>query len=212
MNQSHTKFKSEVSYLFIVSIGNLVIAALAVAYGVVYIITAVTQVSALPLGSGLQILTGAVAMTCFGLGISWITTTVRIFNEVEEIRDLLYSKTDTISGERITCLMVQMFALYRDERDTIGRMILISTGGGLCFLILGISNAAEILSRFTQSGISVIQDWLLIPASLIMFGIAAVSLLSSHYLSRFVTVYDQRLGEIADSECTLNEKLGIEKQ
>lgn len=44
-----------------------------------------------------------------------------------------------------------------------------------------------------------------------MFGIAIASFLSSFYLLMFTRVYDQRLEEINESECALQEKLGLDE-
>jgi hypothetical protein len=209
MNHALRQFNTEITNFFIVALGNIVIAALTIAFVVQYIVGAVIAGSGEPAGSGLRIVTGAVALTCFGLGISWITVTIRVFEGVESIRDMLSAHGEEITDEEITGLIVRMLALYRDEREAIRKMILISAGGGICFLFLGVSTGVELLNRVLQMSISTLEDWLLIPEFLLMTGIAVASLFSSYDLLKFSARYDRRLGEIAESECTLQSELNL---
>lgn len=212
MNQALSQFRTEITNFYLVSLFNLVIAALAIAFGVQYMIAAVTGSSYDPLSSGLRILTGAIAMVCFGFGLHWLLSTISVFEGVETIVDALDSEGDSVSDDRITCLIVRMLSHYRERRDTFRTMIRVSTIGGICFLFLGITTMLKAVPVFTDGISSTVNDWILIPATLLMLGIATVSLLSSYYLSKFTRVYDQRLHEISESECTLQEKLGLGKE
>ena len=161
---------------------------------------------------GFRIFTGAIAMICFGLGISWILSTVRIFEGIVTIKDDLEKDGDAITDERLTCLIVRMLAHYRDNRKTIRTMILVCTLGGVCFFVLGIANSLKVLSVSSGGFAFTLDNLLLIPAMLLTLGISLASLLSSYYFSKFAQVWERRLHEIDESECALKKKLGLDEQ
>lgn len=210
--QAYLRFRTEIRHFSLVAILNLIFAAIVMAMGVSYMVSAVFGI--VPPGSGLlqQTLSGAVALACFGLAIGWIISTVRIYEGVEEISDELEESEDRLTEERITCLMVRMLAHYRDNRTAIQRMILVCTLGGCCFFVLGILTSLETLA-ITADGISFTLDNLLvIPAMFLTIGIALTSLLSSYYFSRFAAVWDQRIRKIDESECAFRTHLGLDDQ
>ena len=203
-----SQFRTEIRHFYIVSLFNLVFAALAIAFGAMYIIAAVNGLTADPVWLWLRIITGAIAMACFGLGISWLLSTLKVFEGVEAIKDDLDGEGDDISDNRITCLIVQMLAHYRDNRQTITSMILVCTLGGCGFFVLGLLNSLKALS-FAPDGFGITTDNLLaVPAMFLTLGIALASLLSSYYFSRFAKDWDRRLHEIEKSECALKRTLG----
>jgi len=158
------------------------------------------------------VFTGAVAMICFGLGIRWILSTIRIYESIVTIKDDLTRDGDAITDERLTCLIVRMLAHYRDNRKTIRTMILVCTLGGVLFFVIGIANSLKVLSVTSTGCAFTLDNLLLIPAMLLTLAIALASLLSSYYFSKFAKVWDGRLHEIDESECTLKEKLGLDEQ
>ncbi|OPX65264.1 MULTISPECIES: hypothetical protein [unclassified Methanoregula] len=207
MNPALIRFKTEIANFYRISLINLVFAALAIAYGISYIITAVLGS---PLGLQavlLRLVTGAAALACFGLGLSWLLSTLRIFEGVETIRDALSASGEEVSEERLTCLIVRMLAHYRDNRDTIRTMILVSTAGGCVFFVLSITSGIRALSLTANSGSATFESLVLLPSMLLTLGIALVSLISSYYFSRFAGLWDRRLHEIGESECTLKKTL-----
>ena len=164
-----------------------------------------------PVTSELRILTGGIAMICFGFGINWLLSTLKIFEGLGSIREILSSEGTVLSDDRITCLIVRMLAYYRDKRRTIRTKILVNILGGVCFLLVGIAASLNALSVVPGSIMFIPENILLIPGMICMFGIAIASFLSSYYLLMFTRVYDQRLQEINKSECALQEKLGLDE-
>jgi hypothetical protein len=209
MKTARNQFKAEIRHFHLISLLNLVFAALAIAFGVQYIVSAVLGQSADPSTTGLRMLSGALALSCFGLSIGWILSTARVFEGVEKIKDDLDAEGDGITDDRITCLIVRMLAHYRDNRRTIGTMIRVCTLGGVCFFVLGIANGLKALSVLSGSISFTLDSYLLIPAMLLSLGIAISSLLSSYYFLKFARVWDRRLHEIEESECTLKKTLGL---
>lgn len=209
MNPALEQFRSEITNFHLVSLANIVFAALAIAFGIAYLIGAITGVSAEPQIPFFRFLAGAAAMACFGLGLGWLLATVRIFGDIGEIREILCDPGETLSDERITCLIVRMLAHYRDNRETIRRMILVSTAGGCVFFVLSIATGIRALSMTATGGSVTFGGLALLPAILLTLAIALVSLISSYYFSRFATLWDHRLHEIEDSECTFRQELGL---
>lgn len=211
MKPEHNQFRTEIRHFYRISLLNLVFAALSIAFGVQYITTAVLGQSADPTTTWLRMLTGAIALSCFGLGIGWIISTARVFKGVGMIKDDLDAEGEAITDERVTCLIVRMLAHYRDNRRTIGTMILVSTVGGVCFFVLGIANGLKAISVSSGGIAFTLSNYLVIPAMLLTFGIAGASLLSSYYFSKFAKVWDLRLHEIEESECALKKNLGLDE-
>ena len=116
MTHALYQFRKEIRHFFLISILNLVFAAIALGFGVQYIVTAILAQGADPAASGLRILTGAVALVCIGLGTGWILATVRIFEGIVEIKDDLETEGTAITDHRLTCLIVRMLAHYRNNR------------------------------------------------------------------------------------------------
>jgi len=218
MTNTLSQFKTEIRHFFLISLLNLVFAAIAIAIGVQYMVTAILGqtldpfIPGFPMIPGLRMLSGAIAMICFGLGISWILTTVRIFEDIVTIKDDLDKDGDAIADERLTCLIVRMLAHYRDNRKTVRTMILVCTLGGLCFFVLGIANSIKVLTISSGGFAFTLDNLLLIPAMLLTLSISLASLLSSWYFSKFAQVWDGRLHEIGESECALKTKLGLDDQ
>ena len=217
MTEALTQFRTEIRHFFLVSLLNLVFAAIAIAIGVQYMVATILGqtidpfIPGFPVIPGLRILTGAIALCAFGLGIGWILATVRIFEGIVAIKDDLEKDGGIISGERLTCVIVRMLAHYRDNRRTIRTMVLVCTLGGLCFFVLGIANSIKFLSISSGGFAFTLDNLLLIPAMLLTLGLSLASLLSSGYFSQFARVWEGRLHEIGEAECTLHRKLGMDE-
>ncbi|MDD1714024.1 MAG: hypothetical protein LUQ61_02035 [Methanoregulaceae archaeon] len=205
------QFRNELTALFVIVVLNIVFGALAMAFGVQYMVSSVSGQAA---GQSmvLRIVAGSVAMVCFGLGIAWIISSVTIFDGIEELREEFQDRKKPVSDETLTSGIIRMMAHYRQNTKTIHTMILVCTLGGFCFLALGIINSLEFLSISLSSGQFTLKNYLLIPAALLTLGIALVSLLSSYYFSKFSRTWDLRLMETARSEEMLKKSLGIDTE
>ncbi len=210
--ETHFRLRREIRHFYLICILNIVFAALAMAFGVNYIVAAVLGPATGFTSPEIRMLTAAVAMVCFGLGISWLISTIRIFEGIEVIKDRLDEEGVSITDDQITCLIVRMLAHYRDNRKTIRTMIRVCTLGGCGFFVLGIATGLESLIVSSDGIAFSINNLLIIPAMLLTLGIALASLSSSYYFSKFAKVWDQRLAEIEESECTLKKKLGLDEQ
>ena len=202
------RFKNEINSFFTLVVLNLVFGAMAMGFGMQYLVASVIGVSGVQTGLVLTLLTGALAMVSFGLGFGWILFSSRILKGITLIRREFRSHKGPVSDDTLTCWIVRMTAHYRRNRKTIRHMILVCTLGGFCFLLLGILNSLEFYSSGPASGIITLNSLLLIPAALLTLGIAIVSLLSSYYFTKFSRIWDLREAEISCSENKLAETLG----
>ncbi|PKG33467.1 hypothetical protein [Methanoregula sp.] len=212
MKPAQSQFTKEIRHFSLVTSANLIIGAVASAAGILYIIAAVLGLTAGHVSPELRVIAGAIAMVCFGLGVSVFHITLGISRGQKAIRDQLERESPAVSDERLTCLIVQMAAYYRDIRKTLGTIILIGPLCGLCVFVLGIVTGLEAFS-LTTSGFSVTLDSrVMLLAQAITLAIVVSSLLSSHYVTRFATAWNHRIAEIEASECALKMTLGLDDQ
>lgn len=199
------QFGNELRTFFILSLMNLVFAALAIAFGVTIIVQQVTLIAG-TLKAGLSVNFSPVilfiAALTFLLGLKWITSSARVFGGIQEIREASTALGDLGTEEEITGLIIRMITHYRENKQTIERMILVCTLGGCCFFVLGILNSVEFISTGMSSGMFRIDllNSLLIPSALLALGMALVSLLNSYLFWKYSSVWDRRMEEIARSE------------
>jgi len=212
MDPALSQFQKEIRHFSRISVFNLSFAGIAIAFGLTYLIATVFGLTLDPMMTRFPVLSGGVAMISLGLGIGWLLTTARVFEGIVNIGHQLEREGETITGERLTCLIVRMFAHYRDNRRIIRMMILVSMLYGCGFLIIGISMCLEFTGILRTGAILSLTSYLHIPSLLVMFGIATVSLLSSYYFSEITKVWDRRLHGIDKSECALKKTLGLDDQ
>jgi hypothetical protein len=205
------RFKKEINSFFALVLLNLVFGALAMAFGMQFIVASILGPTGLQATTILRALTGIFAMVCFGLGFSWVLFSARILKGITVIRREFRDHKGPVPEQTLTCWIVRMTAHYRGNKKTIRNMILVCTLGGFCFLILGVLNSLEFFSFSLSSGSFSLNSYLLIPSALLTLGVAMVSLLSSYYFMKFSKTWDNREDEISRSESELAEKLGLDR-
>lgn len=204
---THSRLSRELGHFYTISLLNVVFGALAMAFGIQYIVTSVLGLTGGDPFSLIQIVTAALSMIAFGLGLSWIVSSVEILDGVDDIRMSLKESKTPATEEITTCGIVRMIAHYRGHRKTIRTMILVCTIGGFCFLSLGIISSIEAFSFSLTSGTITLKSLSLIPSALLALGIAIVSLVNSFYFSKFSQAWDIREGEISRAEEELEKTL-----
>lgn len=204
---THSRFSRELAHFFIISILNVVFGALAMAFGIQYIVMSVLGLTGGDPFSLKQIVTAGLSMIAFGLGLSWIISSVEILDGIDDIRKSLNESTIPTRDEITTCGIVRMIAHYRGHRKTIRTMILVCTIGGFCFLALGIISSIELFSFSLSSGTITLNSLHLIPSAILALGIGLISLVSSFYFSKFSKVWDIREVEISRAEQELADTM-----
>lgn len=204
----YSHFYHELNSFFLITLLNVVFGALAMAFGIQYIVASVLGLTDEEPLSLIRIVTAAISMVGLGLGLSWMVSSVEILDGIDDIRNFLKENTKPVSDEITTCGIVRMIAHYRGHRKTIRTMILVCTIGGFCFLALGIISSIEFFSFSLTSGTITLNSYLLIPSALLALSVALVSLASSFYFSKFSRAWDLREDEISRGEHELAETLG----
>jgi len=206
-------FKTEIRHFFLISLLNLVFAAVTMAFGITTIVQQMIPVleafpSVLSLNFSPIIL--IVAGVAILVGFRWILASITIFEGVETLNDECAEKGSTITDEDLTGLIVRMLAHYRMNKDTIKTMILVCTLGGCCFFIFGIFNCIDYLTSRWIGAQFTIDAYFLIFSIIFAFGFSITCLYSSNYFSRFSAIWDLRLIEIEQSEGTLKKTMGLD--
>ena len=212
MKPALSQFKKEIRHFSLVASMNLIIGVIAIAAGILYIIAAILGLTASLVTPELRVIAGAIALVSLGLGVSVLHVTLTISRGVRTLKNKLDAEGPAVTDDRITCLIVQMIAYYREIRQMLGTIILIGPLCGLCVFVLGIVTGFEAMS-LTSTGFSLtLNNRVTILAQVLTLVIVVSSLLSSHYFTKFALAWNHRIAEIEASECALKEKLGLDDQ
>ncbi|HTY51746.1 MAG TPA: hypothetical protein VMB35_00950 [Methanomicrobiales archaeon] len=205
-------FGRELRSFFVVCLLSLVFGALAMAFGLQFIVTAVVAMA----GSGtlgllplVQVLLGWAAAV---VGFRWILSSAGIFRGVNRIRKDYRAMEGPVTDEAVTGLIVRMMAHYRENWKAVWRMNLVAILGGAIFIALGVVNIVQgIWHWYSPSpGEILYLPAILIPllfAVAIDLAIGILSLLSSVWFRRYARAWELRLVEAGQSEETLKKSM-----
>ena len=212
MNPALSQFKNEIRHFSLVTSANLIIGAIASAAGILYIIAAILGLTTNLVSPELRMIAGAIALVCFGLGVSVLHVTLGISRGLKGLKDKLEKEGPAITDDRITCLIIQMTAYYRDIRKTLGTIILLGPLCGFCVFVLGIVTGLEAFSLMPAGFSLTLDSRVTFLAQALTLAIVVSSLLSSHYFTKFAMAWNHRIAEIEASECALKKTLGLDDQ
>ena len=212
MNPTLSQFKKEIRHFSLVTSANLIVGAIASAAGILYILAAILGLTTNLVSPELRTIAGAIAMVCFGLGVSVLHVTFGISRGLRGLRDKLDREGPAVTDDRITCLIVQMTAYYRDIRKTLGTIIFLGPLCGLCVFVLGIVTGLEAFSLMPAGFSITLDSRVTLLAQVLTLAIVVSSLLSSHYFAKFAMAWNHRIAEIEASECVLKKTLRLDDQ
>jgi hypothetical protein len=135
-------------------------------------------------------------LLAFVVAIRWLVATAEVLEIHEQLKEGSKKAQDEDS---VTGVIVEAMASYREKRDTIKAMLLISRIAGVCFLIAGI---------YTIITAAIAGDLWLIAGAIPNFAIAAAAFIIPHYFSKYQQVWDNRLKETEKAEALLQKQLG----
>jgi len=208
MNKDIAKtFEEEFLSFFALYLMNLVFGALAIGFGIQYMITSVLGQTGEQTSPELRMIAGAIALVCFGLGLSWIMVTAKLSKSVKVVRDAYKQKKKRdMTPDDFTGMLIHMMTQYREQKTTVRVMVIICMLGGLCFIALGLFNVTQIIAGIVAGDAvsSIILAVVAVAINLIMGG---ASLLISKYFQRYANVWDTRLDALATSESELDRML-----
>jgi len=205
-NDTVTQFRAELNSFFVLVLLNMAFGALAMAFGMQYMIMAVLGLPLVQTAPALRVLAGIISMIGFGLGLMWILTSARVLRGMRGIRREFRSHAGPMPDELLTGWIVRMLAHYREHKPILPWMITISRLGGCCFVTLGIVNILQGMTALNASG-----AWgdIALPfgAAAINLAIGIVTIIISIGFHRYSRAWDERLDATANNESILKRTL-----
>jgi hypothetical protein len=195
-------FGKELDSFFVLVLLNMAFGSLAMAFGMLYMINTVMGLPTPPGTSLFRVIGGAVAMVCFGLGLSWVVSSTRILKGIKGVRREYRCTGGQVPEETLTCWIVRILNHYRGNRQRIRWMTVICMIGGCAFLALGIANLVEGLTA-GEMGLSIFA---FIAAGINLVA-GCASLIFTRYFRRYAAAWDGRLEQTALTEKALQHAL-----
>lgn len=203
-------FHEELRSFFALSVLNIVFAALTMALG----ISTVTTQAARMIAEGAYVLSspglllGVIAAV---VGFMWLPESARMLGDVTSLQD--EARTAEGNGDEAGLrLMIGMIALYRNQRSTVQRMILVSKAGGAVFLVLGLFNLAIVLMAFAaRPPLAGASDPVMLAVGVagaaINIAIGVAALYTSILIGRYSSAWEARLEDSERAGSVLDRTL-----
>lgn len=202
-----TAFHAELRSFFALALLNIVFAALTLAFGVSIV---VTQASAL-LGAG-TVQPGPAAYLLLGggaalVGLWWLPKGAQVLGDVDDIREEAETSVDRGPEEALR-LMVRMMALYRDQREVIERMVLVSRIGGVVFLLAGALNLVGLVAQVVETdGAAAPSTPIGVAGVAVTLGMGVVALVVSALFEKYRAAWETRLAESDRVDAILDRQM-----
>lgn len=198
----------ELRGFFILSLLNVVYAAMAMAFGIWFIVTPLlptpeSEVTIAYAGAALIIFGSATVL----MSMRWILASVQVFTGIRKLRDEWKCREDPLPEETLTGMIIRMISYYRENRETIRTMIVTGIFCGFFLLMLAIIQSLEFFSFSSSSGTFSIDVNRVIPLTFPAYFVAVVSLFSAAFFKKYSTVWDVRQQEIDQMEEKLDHIL-----
>lgn len=206
MEEIKTKCKNEIRSFFGLTLVNLVIAALIMAFGIGLGVTqllALLELGTIQIIPLLLITAGFMAAIA---GVYWLIKTAEILDGVEDISSSCEQISKQDNQDQVTGVLVQMIAHYRKNQPIIDTMNILGRIGGVLFLVAGSLSLVYAVNTLLTSGI-VIEGISQLAGSIMAFGVGIGSLLIAKYFKRYSRVWVARLQEEPSIQEALKKKL-----
>ena len=206
MEKIKTKCKNEIRSFFGLTLVNLILAALIMAFGIGLGVTqllALLELGTIKLLPLLLVSAGFIAVIA---GMYWLIKTAEILDGVEEINSACEQIPTHDNQNQITGVLVKMIAHYRKNKPIIEIMSLLGRLGGVLFLVLGSLSLVYSVNTLLTSGIF-IEGISQLASSIMAIGVGIGSLLIAKYFKRYSGVWDTRLQEEQSIQETLEKKM-----
>jgi hypothetical protein len=203
------KLQHELNSLQGLSIINLVCGALAMAFGVTFLmpnLISMATTMTFELYQIGQVILGGLA---FVVAIRWLTSTAEIIDFASELKESLskHKKDKTLDDEALTGLIVKLTAAYRENKSALRLMISISKIASVLFALAAILALANMLIGIV-SGVALWTALMHLANVGICFGMSAACFIIPHFFGKYSMVWDKRLKEATEAEQELEAQLG----
>ncbi len=202
-NETFEKFERETRSFAALVILNIVGAALAMAFGVSWIVN-----NLLPLASGqpfnvLQLWYAGLGLFGFVFAIRWLVPCAETFSGIDDMIDGRKREGGEPIGENLTQMIVEKLAWYREKREMIGRLKTGSRLTGLFFLASAAGSGYNIaITLGSTVGYMLLFEVVGLALTLTM---GAAGLYIPALIDRFTGTWDQRVQASDDVEAKLGK-------
>jgi hypothetical protein len=202
-------FYEELRGFFALAVMNIVFAALTMAFGISIVVTQVfpmLEAGEIQIASSAYLLLGGIAAI---VGLWWLPKSAEVLGDVADIREEVHALNDRVNDDESLRLMIGMMALYRDRKETVQRMVLISRVGGAIFLLSGVFNLIRFIMLVTRMGSA--MDTFALSLGIIGMGITVgmggAALLISFLFGKYSAAWEARLAESTRAEAVLTRSM-----
>jgi hypothetical protein len=200
------KIQHELNSLLGLTIINMVCSALALAFGVYFLmpnLITVATTQTIDLNQVALIILGGLA---FAVAIKWLISSTEIIEASSELSTNLseHKKNNTLDDEALTGLIVGLTATYREKKPTLKLMVTISK---VACALFALGATLGIITTLMGTA-SVTPIWMGLSNAGICYAMAAECYIIPHFFGKYSTVWDQRLQETAKAETDLQKALG----
>jgi hypothetical protein len=193
------KIQHELNSLLGLTIINMVCSALALAFGVYFLmpnLITVATTQTIDLNQVALIILGGLA---FAVAIKWLISSTEIIEASSELSTNLseHKKNNTLDDVGLT-------ATYREKKPTLKLMVTISK---VACALFALGATLGIITTLMGTA-SVTPIWMGLSNAGICYAMAAECYIIPHFFGKYSTVWDQRLQETAKAETDLQKALG----
>jgi hypothetical protein len=201
-----SQFKDELNSFFMLALLNMAFGALAMAFGIQYMVRAVLGLPLDQTDPALRVLAGLISLVGFGLGLMWVSTSAKVLRGMTRIRRDVRSHDGPVSDETLAGWIVRMMAQYRENKKILPWMITVSRLGGCVFIALG---AVNLLQGFSagQAGGAGMNGIFPFVAGAINLAIGFATIAISIGFHRYSAAWERRLDESTRNETILERTL-----
>ncbi len=136
------------------------------------------------------------------IGFWWILKSSYVMDFITDIQWEIYWTKKIPSEEQITSSIIKLVAYYRENTDTIKKMMIISRVGGIIFIIQSIYYIIDLLIYANLYHLSEFY-YIRILATIIMIFWGILSLYIPHFIINSASIWDERLKKSQEAEDTI---------
>jgi hypothetical protein len=203
------KLQHELNSLQELSIINLVCAALALSFGIYFLMPNLIKVATTQTVEVNQIGLIILGGLTFAVAVRWLISCAKIIDTSSKINvDLKkVKKSNALDDETLTGFIVKLTAAYRENKPTLKLMVTISNIAGVLFTVAATLALVEALIGAASGAVMWGVTAQLVNAA-VSYATAAACFIIPRYFSKYLNVWDNRLKETEKAEKLLAQQLG----
>jgi hypothetical protein len=200
------KFSRELRSFTALSLMSLAFGATAIMLSISFAVINITPIVQLKPGFYTSTIFLFLGFLAAAFSIKWLLSSIEIFNGLNDIRDESKKLGPSPDSEKLTGLIVRLMSMYRQEKPTISRMILLSKLAGVCFIANGVIIATSLFIGLPHmESADVLQS---VAGILISLAVGVVGLYLPSSFQRYAATWTVRLQDSDKAEKQLVTLMG----